>query len=302
MMQSISRSHFIKMFGAIVVSPAIPSRAKMPPLSFSTLGCPDWSLEQIISFAAAHRYQGVEIRGLQRELDLPALKHFNSSQAISETKKMFGDKNIKIVALGSSCELHHADADKRQKNLDEGKRFADLAAHLECPYVRVFPNKLPADQDRDKTFALISQGLNALGDYAHGSGVKMLMETHGDLAKSDDILKVMSAVESPDTGLVWDVSNMWFTTHEAPAVVYRNLKKYILHTHIKDRDIVKGEDRTVLLGKGQVPIFEAIDLLVKNKYKGFFSFEWEKLWQPGIEAPEIALADYPFAMRKHFGL
>ena len=46
--------------------------------------------------------------------------------------------------------------------------------------------------------------------------------------------------------------------------------------------------------------FKAIDLLYRNQYPGYYSFEWEKLWHPEILDPQIALADYPVAMRKHF--
>ncbi|MEI9909046.1 MAG: hypothetical protein WDO71_04880 [Bacteroidota bacterium] len=54
------------------------------------------------------------------------------------------------------------------------------------------------------------------------------------------------------------------------------------------------------LGQGEVPIFEAVDLLIKGGYKGYYSFEWEKLWHPELEEPAIALADYPKAMKQHF--
>jgi predicted xylose isomerase-like sugar epimerase len=54
------------------------------------------------------------------------------------------------------------------------------------------------------------------------------------------------------------------------------------------------------MGQGEVPIFEAVDALSKSGYKGYYSFEWEKLWHPELEDPETALADYPLAMKKHF--
>jgi sugar phosphate isomerase/epimerase len=299
-MNNMSRSEFITIFSSFMLVSVDDQKPKIPLLSFSTLGCPDWNLSEIINFAAVHDYNGVEIRGIQRELDLPLSKYFNSPTAIKETKKQFSDKGIKITDLGSSCELHHADPVKRQKNLDEGKRFTDLAAKLESPYIRVFPNNLPPDQDRNKTMELISLGLTELGNYAKGSNIKVLMETHGDLTKSDDLEKVMSAVESKNAGLVWDICNMWTITKEPPSVVYNKLKKYIFHTHIKDLIKNGDKDHPTFLGKGEVPIFEAIDLLVKNHYKGYFSFEWEKLWNPEIEAPELAFADYAVAMKKHF--
>jgi hypothetical protein len=64
--------------------------------------------------------------------------------------------------------------------------------------------------------------------------------------------------------------------------------------------VVDGKDQFTLLGQGESPIFEAIDLLSNGGYKGYYSFEWEKLWHPEITAPEIALADYPLAMKRHF--
>ncbi|HEY9343016.1 MAG TPA: TIM barrel protein, partial [Hanamia sp.] len=100
--------------------------------------------------------------------------------------------------------------------------------------------------------------------------------------------------------LVWDVVNMWSVTKEPPAQVYGKLKKYIRHTHIKDLAFANDEQQYVLLGKGTTPVFEAIDILAKDKYKGYFSFEWEKLWHPEIAEPEIAIADYAKVMKEHF--
>ena len=109
----------------------------------------------------------------------------------------------------------------------------------------------------------------------------------------------MEQAADPGVGLVWDVYNMWSVTHEAPVKVYESLKKYIFHTHIKDGVTIQGKEEYRLLGQGNSPIFEAIDVLAAGGYKGYYSFEWEKLWHPEIAEPEIALADYPKAMKKH---
>jgi sugar phosphate isomerase/epimerase len=108
----------------------------------------------------------------------------------------------------------------------------------------------------------------------------------------------MKSVSHPQVGLVWDFCNMWTVTKESPAFMYHQLKKYIRHTHIKDAKLVDGKPQYVLMGRGEVPIFDAVDLLVKDGYKGYYSFEWEKLWHPEIAEPEIALADYPVVMKK----
>lgn len=268
-------------------------------LSFSTLGCPDWSFDKIINFAAANNYSGIELRGIQRQMDLTKCKEFSSPGNIAATMKMMKDKNLKFVDLGSSAEMHHADPAERKNNLDEARRFIDLAEQVNCPYVRVFPNKLPKE-DRDATIDLIAKGLIELSDHTKETNVMVLMETHGDVVESAVIKKIMEEVNHPNVGLVWDVTNMWTITKEPPAQVYSLLKNYIRHTHIKDAKLIDGTPHYVLIGKGDVPIFEAIDILHNNNYKGFYSFEWEKLWHPEIDDPEIALADYPGSMYQHF--
>jgi sugar phosphate isomerase/epimerase len=288
------------LLAAALTGPSFDLKKQPLRLSFSTLGCPDWSFQQIIDFAAAHGYQGIELRGILRQMDLTKCDVFSSPANITDTLTRMKVKKLEFVNLGSSCNLHISDPVKRKENIDEGKRFIDLAQQIHCPYVRVFPNNFPKDQDKQATIDLIVKGLQELGDYARGKKVMVLMETHGEVVQSEDLLKIMQSANHAQTGLIWDVTNMWTITKEPPAQVYEKLKNYIHHTHIKDAKLVNAEPKYTFLGKGEVPIFEAIALLQKNGYKGYYSFEWEKMWHPELAEPELALADYPEAMRKQF--
>jgi len=271
-----------------------------PLLSFSTLGCPDWTFKSIVDFAVANGYSGLEIRGLMRELDLQKCPEFSSTENIRTTKKMMQDNGLKFVNLGSSVNLHQPIGAERTKQMEEGKRFIDLANQLACPFIRVFPNLFPKEQDKNTTIDLIAKGLTELGNYAKDSNVKVLMETHGEVVYLADLEKIMLAAEHPHVGLIWDPLNMWVITKESPTDVYGKLKKYIHHTHIKNALLSDGKINYVLLDKGEVPIFEAIDALRIGGYKGYYSFEWEKLWHPEIESPEVAIADYTKTMLRYF--
>jgi sugar phosphate isomerase/epimerase len=303
-MSSLTRKEFLQTstlaLASLVVGSSFDLRKSNLLLSFSTLGCPDWDFQQITNFAVQHGYKGLELRGLQRQMDLTKCSRFNTEEARKATMALMKEKRLQFVGLGSSANLHFAEGAEREKNLAEAKRFIDLAQQINCPYVRVFPNNLPKDGDKKTTMNLIIKGLLELGNYAKEKKVMVLMETHGDVVYSDDILEIMQAAGSKNVGLVWDVSNMWTITKEPPAQVYQKLKKYIHHTHIKDAKLVEGKLQYTLLGQGDVPIFVAIDTLSKSGYKGYYSFEWEKLWHPEIAEPEIALADYPNAIKKHF--
>ena len=303
-MNQFTRKEFLKTSAALVASTIVgssfASRTKEPLLSFSTLGCPDWSFDKITDFAVSHGYKGLELRGILRQMDLTKVPEFATEEARTKTLALMKQKGLRFVNLGSSATLHFPEGAERQKNLEEGKRFIDLAQQLNCPYIRVFPNNFPKDRDKKETIVLIAKGLLDLGNYAAGKNVTVLMETHGDAVHIADIVAITQASQHPHVGLVWDPVNMWTMTKESPSAAYQALKKYIHHTHIKDAVLVDGKPEYKFLGQGEVPIFEAVDALIKDNFKGYFSFEWEKLWHPELADPELAIADYPKAMQKHF--
>jgi sugar phosphate isomerase/epimerase len=302
-MKPISRRSFIQYSGSFMTAAMLDRKsllAKPPLLAFSTLGCPDWSLDKILDVAVSNQYNGIEIRGIQRELDLGKSPHFNSDASIKETRQKFSDRNLKIVGLGSSAAMHHADEAERSKAMDEAKRFIEIADKAGCRFVRVFPNNFPKEVPKEKSMELMTAGLNDLAKFSKGTDVKIVMETHGDLIWSDDLLKVMQNADDKQVGLVWDISNMWTVTKEDPKMVYDKLKKWMWHTHIKDISLADGKHTYTLFGEGDVPAFEAIDMLEKNNYKGYYSFEWEKMWHPEIAEPEIAIPHYAQVMKKHF--
>jgi sugar phosphate isomerase/epimerase len=284
---------------AITIAGVPVFNKNIPKLSFSTLGCPDWAFDTIIDFAVRHSYTGLELRGILREMDLTKCPEFATAERRLRTMQQLRVNGLSITDLGSSATLHYDDATVRAKNIDEGKRFIDLAEQIGCPFIRVFPNKFLEGKEHAYTIDLIVKGLRELAAHAKGTKVAVLMETHGDLVDAGNVKQIMEASADTHTGLVWDIVNMWSITKVPPATVYPLLKPYIRHTHIKDALVDGSKINYTLLGQGNTPIFDAIDLLEKNNYTGFYSFEWEKLWHPEIAAPEIAIAAYARTMREH---
>ncbi|MEO6288757.1 MAG: sugar phosphate isomerase/epimerase family protein, partial [Ginsengibacter sp.] len=189
-----------------------------PLLAFSTLGCPDWNFEKILNFANEYGYDGIELRGILRQLDLTKCPEFDSKEHILASRKLIAQKKVKIIDLGTSARMHYADPAFSKKNLDEAKSFIQLAEQLGCPNIRLFPGDFPEEQERDETLGLIVKGLQELGDYAGNAGVNVLLITDGGVVDSSDTIEqIMQGVGLPNVGLGWDVSNMWFNTNERPA-------------------------------------------------------------------------------------
>src|SRR3979411_2755983 len=149
-----SRRQFLKgiSFAAlvpIIVREGFAHETKAPrlPLAFSTLGCPSWEWKKILDFVGEHGFSAIELRGLERNLDLPSHPIF-AAERIEQTKREIGASKLRIACVSSSANLHVADPEKRAKELGDARRFIDLAATLGAPYVRVFGGKAESDKSQ----------------------------------------------------------------------------------------------------------------------------------------------------------
>jgi sugar phosphate isomerase/epimerase len=304
-MKSINRRSFIKkssltMTGMVFANSAFAKIKINPYFSFSTLGCPKWSLNQIINFARDNGYSGIELRGIAGEMDITRGSDFSTKEKISSVRKIVEDNRLKIICLASVAAFHDIHKEKRKNNLDEAKRYIDLAQQLNSSFIRVFPDKIQQGQDLNSTIDLISQGLTDLAGYAKGSKVMVLLESHGDFVESGSLLRIMENSGGPNVGMIWDICNMWSAKKEPPGLVYEKLKKYNRHTHFADFKYVDNKFRSVLLGQGIAPVSEAVNVLKQANYEGYYGLEWEKKWEPDIEDPEIAFPQFIAEMNKYF--
>ncbi len=299
-MSSVPRRAFL---GSLAAATASLGRAqaaapKRLPIAFSTLGCPTWSLTRVLEEAERLGYAAVELRGIEGEMDLTKRPELQGT-ALGETKRRFADRSLAISDLGASSRMHEADPEVRAAQLDEGRRFIDLAHELGVPYVRVFGDKLVAGEARDATVARIVEGLRTLGEHARGSGVSVLIESHGDFTRSSDLKEILTAVNLPTVALLWDAHHTVVSGGEAPVETWHALGPFVRHTHLKDSRPEKDGVRYVLTGEGNVPVRDTVRVLVEGGYKGCYCFEWEKKWHPEIEEPEVAFPHYARVMTSY---
>lgn len=268
------------------------------PLCFSTLGCPKWTWKQVLDAAVANGYAAVELRGLLGQMDLPASSEFNAGR-LKEKRADLAAAGITVACLGSSAQMHHGDPATRKKHLDEGRRFIDLAAALKTPCVRVFGDKVPPGDDKAAVVQRVGAGLRELAAHARGSGVTVIIESHGDFTDSPTLLAMLEAA-GDGPAILWDTHHTVVAGHERPAGTFRQLATHVRHTHIKDSVPADGDERKyVLLGEGEVPIRQIVQTLASGGYKGYYGFEWEKVWHPDIAEPEIAIPHYAKTMRQY---
>jgi sugar phosphate isomerase/epimerase len=265
-------------------------------LAFSTLGCPEWNLEQIAEAARNLGYQGVELRALGGSINLLERLEFQAD-AIEHTRAFLQDQNLSICCVDTSCSFDAVDDCVRHESVEIALHHCELAAALGAPLIRVFPNEIPAAATREETRDRIAASLREIAKGAP-SGVRIGLETHGDFARGQAAAEIVRLVDEDSVGLVWDVANA-LAAGDSVKESARAVAPYLMHVHLRDACAVAGGEHwlPVLAGHGAVSFNEAIDALHGLAYQGYISFEWEKYWHPEIEEPEVAFEDFAAAMK-----
>ncbi len=254
-------------------------------LAFSTLGCPDWSWKDIYATAKDLKFDGIEVRGLQNELYMPNAYPFREEH-INDTLKDLKNSRLAISMLTTGISMGYDE----YNDADTAKRYIDLAKTLSTPFIRVMISDKPYPEEVDLQAA--ANRYNEICEYASDKGVVPLIETNGVLADSAKLKQFIETVASDNKGVLWDIHHPYRFAGESPAITYANLKDYVRYIHVKD-SVLDG-DKVVyrMMGYGDVPIFDALQLLADNGYDGFVSLEWVKRWCPELEGAGIVFAHY----------
>ena len=264
------------------------------PLAWSTLGSPGWSFEQTVAQAAANGYQALEVRMLDGQIIPSNL----SAERRRQMKVVLQQYNIRIIGLGLSTRFSSPDPAERQANVDELRRYLELANELEAPMVRTFGGNVIDGQTIDQTIDWVAQGLLAGVATAEAQGVTIVLETHDAFCRGAEVARVLAQVDSPHVAAVWDIHHP-YRMGESIDETWRLIGSRVKHVHIKDGiKRADGSWQLVLLGKGELPCQATIKLLYDKGYRGYLSAEWEKKWHPEIEEPEVAMPQHAQIMRQ----
>jgi glucosamine-6-phosphate deaminase len=266
-------------------------------LSFSTLGCPSWSLARVIDAAGRYGYDGIELRFLEDGDALWERPDLRGAGA-RETLARLADAGLEISCVDSRSFFHHPDAAARRHALDEAKRSVDVAVAVGAPGVRVFGDRVQAGADLASTRGWIAESLAALRDAARPAGVEVWLETHGDFATGAAAGSLLELVSGEGLGVIWDPANAFSEFGESPEDGAHALGlARIRHVHLKDERRPAPPKAPlpwtpVLMGAGEFPAVSVLQTLQGLGYDRWVSFEWEKRWHPQIEEPEIALPHF----------
>ena len=168
-------------------------------LAFSTIGCPNWSYDEVVSTASDLGYDGFEVRGIGGEIYAPDVKQFKPEN-IEKTKEKLKSLGLGITMLTSGASL--AVYSEKEKAVAEAKAYIDLAESLGVPYIRVMCTNRPMPDGGD--IQLCKRLYKEILSYASGKNVLPLIETNGIFC---DTKLLRDFVEECDGGVLWDINH-----------------------------------------------------------------------------------------------
>ena len=267
-------------------------------LAFSTLGCPDWSLEKIAEFAGANGFEGVELRTHDDG------NHFSPAATAEEAGRLgafFRSKGTRVFSLMAYTRFGATDPGELAANRDKLLHVLDLAKAIGAGFVRTFVGKIAEGVSREKALAQAAEYLAPCTAKARETGVSLGIETHDDWCDAANI-KALQKLVGGGLGTVWDFANAVEATGKSAAEQFKDLKGTILYCHVKDSvQGADGKSHYVPVGTGRMPVKEVVDILRSNKLDLFLSFEHEKKWHPELPDPAEAFPGYAAFMRGLIG-
>lgn len=214
----------------------------------------DMDLDQLFAFCAATGLEGVELRtthkhGVEVELD---------ATARANVRARFADSPVALAGLGSAFDFHAKEARIVRRNIDGAKEYAQLAADVGAPGIKLRPNALFDDEPADQTLERIGTAWREVAAFAGDLGVETRMEVHGrGTSDPRNIRKMIDIADHPNALVCWNSNRGEEDEHGSIRANFDLLADRVTLVHITD------------IGEYKYPWQELFDLLAARGYTGF---------------------------------
>jgi sugar phosphate isomerase/epimerase len=200
-----------------------------------------------------------------------------TEHVIPEKMTLKDFKRVEHLLQSNKLECHsfsgHVDLGK-DDSIDRFKRRIDFAEHIGAPIINTFTTAY-------ENIDLFFKNMDVLINYTSKKGIKIGLETHGDLIDKDtESIEIVRKIGSNIVGINYDPGNaVFFNRNNISIVDELSLifnSGYLLHIHYKD--VLFGEKNEVTfpgLGKGILDWPGLIKQLKTLGYNGPMSLELE---------------------------
>lgn len=243
--------------------------------TFSSLGCSELDLPDIVALGKKHGITTLELRAINGTTDLPAFfsERFGSPESWADWLLAQG---VTVCSLDTSFRLIDGDAAERDALL----AYVPWAEAAGVPWMRIFDGGKTGDATEIAHAAEVLAWWSAQQE-KNGWKVGLMIETHDALVTSEKLAALFAA--APDARLLWDAHHTWKKGGEDLSATWEVVRDRTVHIHVKDSVSMPSARHPftyVPLGDGEFPMQPLLAMLEESGYAGMLSLEWERLWHP----------------------
>ena len=223
---------------------------------FSNKNVKTESFIELCNLVRDYGYAGFEVYDSSKEKSEHKDSIFKSVARVGSKRKLI-NRHISVSALKFPEEI------TAQTNPDLLVKQVDYAVRSASENVIVqIANDTPND--------VIVEKLTPAIQSAENLGVKILVETVGKYANTQNALDLINLFTTTVIGVCWDVRETYFVAKESADKSIQTLGAYINYVRIGD----KIGDKKVLIGEGELPVIDFVRALKSLNYDGFVCAGW----------------------------
>lgn len=229
----------------------------------------NWDIETIIKNLEQARFEAVELRTTHKHGVEPSL----SKAEREKVRARFARSRVRLLSLGTVCEFQSPDKAVRRENIEEARRFVDLAHDLGCWGIKVRPNGLPEGVPERITIQRIGEALRECGDIGERFGIEIWVEVHGRETQVPARMRaIMDVCGHPNVGICWNCNNA-DVVNGSVKESFDLLGPFLLNVHLKE---LSDEYATA----NRYPFREFFGLLKRSGYDRYCLAEVQESLEP----------------------
>lgn len=228
-------------------------------------------------------FGGIEFSDIAKYADGDIMKYAEILRKEAEKN------NIEVANVCFGADFINNDFDEEIARV---KEQVDAAAETGTKFLRhdvVY--SLPEGKAFENILPRLSDACRTVTEYAEEKGIITMVENHGFICQdSDRVEKLFAAVNHPNFRLLTDMGN-FLCADEDPVKAVSRVAPYAALVHAKDFIVKSGNQpdpgkgffksrganylRGTIIGHGNVPVKQCIDVLKKAGFDGWISLEFE---------------------------
>ena len=254
-------------------------------LSFTTMGTPALDHAGAIELALELGFDGVDIRCSDY---LGEVRRSSPEKDLAQVGRDFEAAGLEIPSVLCYHQISSASGEWVREYAEHIASHLAIGASLGARAIRVFGVHPAPGQGAGELVEGSAEAIaSALSEGASGVGV--VMQNHAGAGTALDALQIARRLDDPRFGLVYSPDHSFL--HESPhgPELLPEIHPWTRQVYVADL-VREGEgQRWVFPGEGEVPLRETIAWLDSAGFDGFCSFKWEKIWNPDLAEPEVAM-------------